>query len=89
MSDRQITIPIDEWFSRTVDNNVIQLLTEEKTLSRDFFNKDKIIKIIKNHSQGKSNDGRLIWALLNFGIEFSLRAKIIIKAIKKSGPTRI
>ena len=66
------TIPIDDWFRNKLSRNLIEILIDDRTLSRDLYNNDSIIKIVKDHLCGISNNGRLIWALLNFELWYRI-----------------
>jgi asparagine synthase (glutamine-hydrolysing) len=59
-------IPLDDWL-----RNDLREWTREVVLDNDmaeFFNLDYLRRMLDSHFSGKSNQGRKIWALLNFSL---------------------
>jgi asparagine synthase (glutamine-hydrolysing) len=58
--------PDQSWFRGPTMGYIRDVLLDEKTLSRGFFNRDFIQKIVHEHTEGKVNYRLLIWSLLSF-----------------------
>lgn len=58
--------PDQSWFRGPTMGYIREVLLQEKTLSRGFFNRDFIQRIVREHTDGKVNHRLLIWSLLSF-----------------------
>ena len=56
-------VPIREWIKdEDVYSNIYKLFSE----ADEFFNTDKIIKLLENHKKGKRDNSRKIWTIYSF-----------------------
>jgi asparagine synthase (glutamine-hydrolysing) len=65
-SKKGFTIPLKEWIKGSLS---IRIEEEFNTLSKDlevFFDKKELLKILKEHKEGKSDWSWTIWAVYSF-----------------------
>ena len=58
--------PDQSWFRGPTMGYIQEILLNEKSLSRGFFNPEYIRRIVHEHTEGKVNHRLLIWSLLSF-----------------------
>jgi hypothetical protein len=58
----------DEWIRKDarLRTSFEDILLDERTLSRGYFNEDYVRKIVRNHMSGKKDYGQELCALLTF-----------------------
>jgi len=61
-------VPIGQWFQGEMKDFVYEMLLDENSLKRGYFNGAYIKQLLDEHSQGKADHKNAIWALLNFEI---------------------
>ena len=59
-------VPIGRWFRNEMKDFIYDILLEEKSIKRGYFNKDYIKQLLDKHVSGSSDNKNQIWALLNF-----------------------
>jgi len=60
--------PYDEWSRKEFRQLIEGILLDEKTLSRDFYNKEEIKRIVSQHMSGIKNYEEIIYLLFTFEI---------------------
>lgn len=63
-------IPIGQWFREELKDFLQDTLFDKKATGREYFNKDFITGIIKEHMQGDTDNGYKLWTLLMFELWF-------------------
>jgi len=58
-------VPIDHWFRTDLKTFVEEVLLDNIAIQRGYFNKDAIIRLLKEHQEGKEDHRFRLWALLN------------------------
>ncbi len=58
------TPPLDDWFRKEMKDYAYEVLLDSKTLGRNYFKKEGIEKLLKEHCQSKINNGGVIWGLI-------------------------
>ena len=58
--------PDQSWYRGPTMGYVRDILLNERTLSRGFFNPEAIHRIVHEHTEGKINHRLLLWSLLSF-----------------------
>jgi asparagine synthase (glutamine-hydrolysing) len=58
--------PDQSWYRGPTMNYIHEILLDERTVSRGFFNPEYIRRIVREHTEGKVNHRLLIWSLLSF-----------------------
>jgi len=61
---RGFTPPVDQWFRGQMKNYAYEVLLDSKTLSRNYFKKEGITRLLDDHCRRKINYGEAIWALV-------------------------
>ena len=56
-------VPIREWIK---DEDITKKIKETFSLANEFFNTDKIIKLLDEHIEGKKDNSRKIWTIYSF-----------------------
>jgi len=59
-------VPIGRWFRNEMKDFIYDILLEEKSVKRGYFNKDYIKQLLDEHVSGAKDNKNQIWALLNF-----------------------
>jgi asparagine synthase (glutamine-hydrolysing) len=65
---RGFSIPVDSWLRQDLQAFATNLLLENKTKNRGFFNSAAVKEVLEKHKSGSFNLGYVIWALLVFEI---------------------
>ncbi|MBN4050630.1 asparagine synthase (glutamine-hydrolyzing) [Gammaproteobacteria bacterium AH-315-M22] len=58
-------LPVNEWFRGPMKDYLYDNLTGVNSISKDFYKKDYLEKILKEHVSGRQNNEKLLWTLLN------------------------
>ncbi len=56
--------PVDDWFRNQMKDYAYEILLDSKTIGRNYFKKEGVEKLLKDHCQSKLNYGESIWALI-------------------------
>jgi asparagine synthase (glutamine-hydrolysing) len=67
------TVPVGEWFRKTLNSFVADLLLSPGAQSRDYFNAANMENFVREHFDGVRDRQKQIWALVNF--ELWMRGK--------------
>jgi len=59
------SVPLNRWFDNELKDIIINVLTDDKTIKRGYFNKNVVNKIIRDHLQRKKEYSTQLWILLN------------------------
>ena len=57
-------VPIDHWFRNELRDMAYDVILSEKAISRGYFKKESIKKILDEHTSGRWNWQNQIWNLL-------------------------
>jgi asparagine synthase (glutamine-hydrolysing) len=57
-------VPVGEWFKRELKEMMHDYLLSQNFQNRNYFKKEAILKLLKEHQSGNKNHGKRIWALL-------------------------
>jgi asparagine synthase (glutamine-hydrolysing) len=60
------SVPLDEWFRGELKPLVADVLLDERTRTRGFFDPAAIERILTTHASGAASFGTQLWTLLNF-----------------------
>ena len=63
-------VPIGHWFRGIMQPFLRETLLSEKALSRGLFRKDRVLQIIDQHVEGKTNHEHRLWTLLMLELWF-------------------
>ncbi|MFQ6082612.1 MAG: asparagine synthase (glutamine-hydrolyzing) [Candidatus Aminicenantia bacterium] len=58
------TPPVDDWFRKEMKDYASEILLDSETINRNYFRKEGIVKLLKEHCHSKINHGEVIWALI-------------------------
>lgn len=59
------SVPLDSWFRGELNSYIHEVLLDERTSQRGYFNQAAIGEMLADHSSGKFNYGFHLWSLLN------------------------
>jgi asparagine synthase (glutamine-hydrolysing) len=60
------TVPVGQWFRKTLNSFVADLLLSPDARSRDYFNTANLENFVREHFDGVRDRQKQIWALVNF-----------------------
>jgi asparagine synthase (glutamine-hydrolysing) len=60
------TVPVGQWFRKTLNSFVADLLLSPGARSRDYFNAPNMENFVREHFDGVRDRQKQIWALVNF-----------------------
>lgn len=63
-------LPLDEWFRTELNSYAHDVLLSPKAMQRGWFQKEKLEKLFKQHTQGERDYGRQLWTLLMLELWF-------------------
>lgn len=58
------TPPMDDWFRGEMKDYAHEVLLDSKTIDRNYFKKEGIVKLLDEHCRSNINHGEVIWALI-------------------------
>ena len=58
------TPPMDDWFRKEMKDYAHEVLLDSKTINRNYFKKEGIVKLLNEHCRSNINHGEIIWALI-------------------------
>jgi len=58
-------LPVNEWFQGPMKDYLYENLLGAESISKTFYKKDCLEKILAEHINGRQNNEKLLWALLN------------------------
>ena len=61
-----LEMPYSKWFRKELRGTVEEIFSENRINESSLFNHRRVRKIIDNHMDGKQDNGRVIWTLLNY-----------------------
>jgi len=61
-------VPVNEWFRGSMRAYLYDHLTGPASLTRDYYRREALERILKEHVQGRQNHEKLLWTLLNLEI---------------------
>ncbi len=61
-------VPVNEWFQTTLAGYLREHLTGPDSMTRDFYEPRKLRSVLDEHTSGRQNHEKLLWALLNLEI---------------------
>jgi asparagine synthase (glutamine-hydrolysing) len=70
-------VPVNEWFQGPMRDYLLDHLTSPDSLTRDYFQRDALQRMLHEHLSGMQNHEKLLWALLSLEIwhrEYGVRA---------------
>ena len=62
------SIPINEWFRGPMKDYLLDHLSSSDSITRDYFDKKALDRVLKDHIGGRQNHEKLLWTLLNLEI---------------------
>jgi asparagine synthase (glutamine-hydrolysing) len=68
------TVPVSQWFRKTLNSFVADLLLSPDARSRDYFNPANMENFVREHFDGVRDRQKQIWALVNFELWIRGRA---------------
>jgi asparagine synthase (glutamine-hydrolysing) len=60
------TVPVSRWFRGDLNTYAREMLLDEATGRRGFFDLDRLELVLADHAAGRRNAGSMIWSLLIF-----------------------
>lgn len=88
------SLPLPQWMRSELKNDIVQILTEAKTIQRGYFNPRTLSVVIDEHVSGRRNHSGMLWQLLmlelwfrNF-VEARYDSCACLQAGNESGKTR-
>jgi asparagine synthase (glutamine-hydrolysing) len=67
---QMFTVPIGEWFKSKLSHFLFETLSDDRFISRNIFNQDLILTMIKQHISGEKNFTRELRAIVNLELWF-------------------
>ncbi len=61
-------VPVNEWFRGPMREYLYDHLTGSGSLTRDYYHRDELDRILTEHVDGRQNHEKLLWALLTLEI---------------------
>jgi len=61
-------VPVNEWFQTSMKDYLYDHLTGSNSVTSQYYNKNALAKIMRDHVQGRQNHEKLLWSLLNLEI---------------------
>ena len=62
------SIPVNQWLRTELKTFLIDTLHSETFRNLHFFNHDVIDRMMKEHFEGKANQGNILWTLMILGL---------------------
>lgn len=61
-------VPVNEWFQGPMRDYLYEHLTGTASITRTYYQKNKLEKVLADHVAGRQNHEKLLWSLLNLEI---------------------
>jgi asparagine synthase (glutamine-hydrolysing) len=61
-------VPVNEWFRTTMRDYLLEHLQSDASLTRDYYHPEALRSVIRGHLDGRQNNEKLLWSLLNLEI---------------------
>lgn len=61
-------VPVNEWFRSSMRDYLHEHLLGNDSLTRSYFHREELERILKEHESGRQNHEKLLWCLLNLEI---------------------
>ncbi len=58
-------VPVNEWFQTTMKDYLYDHLTGTGSITKRYYNKPVLMRILGEHTSGRQNHEKLLWSLLN------------------------
>ena len=65
-------VPVSRWFRKELKDYIFEVLLDPKTLSRGYFKKETIERLLNEHVELRYDHSTRIWALLVLEIWFRI-----------------
>ncbi len=68
-------VPVNEWFKGSMRDYLYDHLTSANSLTSHYYHKNELHRYLHEHVSGKRNHEKLLWALLNLELWFTINMK--------------